>query len=75
MSNSKKDRNKSFREQLKKYLDIKGLDIIIVLSNGIEVELYKNREIINDEIVTFDKTHSEKRIPISQIKSVDLFAA
>jgi len=68
-------KNKNFKKILSKYLKIKGLDIILVLENGVEIELYKNRTMINDEIITFDKTHSETRIHISQIKSVDLFAA
>ena len=74
MIQKKIDKNK-FRKLLSKYLDIKGLDIIIVMEDGLEIELYKNRSIIDDEIVTFDKSNSEKRIPIAQIKSVDLFAA
>ena len=74
MIEKKIDKNK-FRKLLSKYLDIKGLDIIIVMEDGLEIELYKNRSIIDDEIVTFDKSNSEKRIPIAQIKSVDLFAA
>ena len=74
MIEKKIDKNK-FRKLLSKYLDIKGLDIIILMEDGLEIELYKNRSIIDDEIVTFDKSNSEKRIPIAQIKSVDLFAA
>ena len=74
MIQKKIDKNK-FRKLLTKYLDIKGLDIIIVMEDGCEIELYKNRSIIDDEIVTFDKSNSEKRIPIAQIKTVDLFAA
>ncbi len=73
MSRTKKSKN--FKKLLSKYLDIKGLDIILVMQDGIEIELYKNRSLEDDEIVTFDKTHSEKRIPLSQIKTVDLFAA
>ena len=74
MIQKKIDKDK-FRKLLSKYLDIKGLDIIIIMEDGLEIELYKNRSIVDDEIVTFDKSNSEKRIPISQIKSVDLFAA
>ena len=74
MIEKKIDKNK-FRKLLSKYLDIKGLDIIILMEDGLEIELYKNRSIVDDEIVTFDKSNSEKRIPIAQIKSVDLFAA
>ncbi len=66
---------KSFRELLEKYLEIKGLDIVVVLQDGTEVELYKNRELIDDVIITLEKGKEEKRIPIESIKSVDMFAA
>jgi len=66
---------KTFKELLGKYLEIKGLDIIIFLTDGDKVELYKNRDLVDDVIITYDKSHEEKRIPLSQIESVDLFAA
>ncbi len=70
-----KIKSKSFRELLEKYLEIKGLDIVVILNDGKEVELYKNREIIDDMIVTMDNYHNRQRIPISEVKSVDMFAA
>lgn len=70
-----KVKSKSFRELLEKYLDIKGLDIVVILNNGTEVELYKNREIIDDMIVTMDNYQNRQSIPISEVKSVDMFAA
>ncbi len=74
MKESKKKKN-SFREALEKYLDIKGLDIVVMLIDGNEVELHKNRTLIDDVIVTIDGNNRECRIPISHIKSVDLYAA
>ncbi len=71
----KKNKRKNFKQLLEKYLDIKGLDIIIILEDGKEIELYKNRSIIDDMIVTFDVDNGERKIPISRIKSVDLYAA
>jgi len=70
-----KIKSKSFRELLEKYLEIKGLDIVVVLNDGKEVELYKNREIIDDMIVTMDNYHNRQSIPISEVKSVGMFAA
>jgi len=70
-----KAKNKSFRELLEKYLEIKGLDIIVVLQDGSEVELYKHREIIDDIIIAMDKTNRTQEIPIKDVKSVDMFAA
>ncbi|MCU0847402.1 MAG: hypothetical protein MUD12_05900 [Spirochaetes bacterium] len=70
-----KNKKSNFRDLLRKYLDIKGLDIIIVTEDGREIELNKNRLLVDDEIVTFDKKNEEKRIPLSQIRSVDMYAA
>jgi len=66
---------KGFRELLEKYLDIKGLDIVVVMEDGTEIELYKNRELTKDMIITLEKGKEEKRIPIKDIKTVDMFAA
>jgi hypothetical protein len=71
----KKNKRKNFKQLLAKYLDIKGLDIIIVLEDGKEIELYKNRSIIDDMIVTFDVNNGERKIPLSRVKHVDLYAA
>jgi hypothetical protein len=71
----KKGKKKNFKQLLAKYLDIKGLDIILVLDDGMEIELYKNRSIIGDMIVTFDLDNGEKQIPLKQVKHVDMYAA
>lgn len=71
----KKARKKNFKQLLTKYLDIKGLDIILVLEDGNEIELYKNRSIVGDMIVTFDLDNGEKQIPLQQVKHVDMYAA
>ncbi|HNU90870.1 MAG TPA: hypothetical protein PKO25_03260 [Spirochaetota bacterium] len=70
-----KKKAKSFKTQLKKYLGIKGLDIVVYLRDGKSIELNKNRSLVKDHIVLVDKNNREMRIPISQIVSVDLFAA
>jgi hypothetical protein len=69
------NKNNTFREMLKKYIDIKGLDIILLMEDGIEIELHKNRKLINDEIIVVDKLIGERRYKLSKIKSVDLYAA
>jgi hypothetical protein len=70
-----KDTKDQFRTTLERYLGIKGLDIVVYLLDGKTVELFKNRSLIKDEIVMFDGTNREKRIPLSMVKSIDLFAA
>lgn len=75
MAQNSRKKPKSFKTVLEKYLKIKGLDIILVLEDGMEIELYKNRTLEDDVIVTFDTKHPERRIPLASIKSVDLYAA
>ncbi len=70
-----KKKAKSFKSQLRKYLGIKGLDIVVYLRDGKSIELNKNRVLVKDDIVLTDKNNREVKIPISQIISVDLFAA
>ncbi|MBN2157767.1 MAG: hypothetical protein JW807_00115 [Spirochaetes bacterium] len=72
---NKKHKKKSFKQLLTKYLDIKGLDIILVLEDGREIELYKNRSIVGDMIVTFDVNNGERKIPLKRVKHVDMYAA
>lgn len=63
-----------FKTLLKKYIDIKGLDIVVILEDGRQIELSKNRALIDNTIV-FEENKSEIHIPLSEIKSVDCFAA
>ncbi|HNR87539.1 MAG TPA: hypothetical protein PKM65_04305 [Spirochaetota bacterium] len=70
-----KRKKNNFKKLLQKYLKFKGLDIVIYTIDGTVIELNKNRTMIKDEIVVFDKYNREQRIPISLIKAVDLFAA
>ncbi len=67
--------NRDFKKMLKKYLGIKGLDIVIYLNDGKIIELEKNRHLVNNEIVIRDKRENELRIHLSSIKSVELYAA
>ena len=67
--------SKNFITMLKKYLAIKGLDIVVILKDGSEIELFKNRELIDNVIITLEKGKGEKKINLSDIKSVDMFAA
>lgn len=75
MKKTSKKPQKDFKTMLKKYLDIKGLDIVVVLEDGTEIELFKNRALIDDMIISLEKGKNELRIPLDKVKSVDCFAA
>lgn len=68
-------KKQKFKTLLNKYLKIKGLDIIVIMKDGKEIELNKNRKLVNNDIIYRDKHNSESKIPISKIQYVDFFAA
>ncbi len=70
-----KRKRHNFKSQLRKYLGIKGLDIVIHLIDGKAIELNKNRRLVKDMIIVIDKNNKEHKIPITKIKAVDLYAA
>jgi hypothetical protein len=70
----KKSTESKFIDTLRKYINIRGLDIIVYLESGEEIELHKNRTLLGDEIIIINKNR-ETRIPLADIKSIDLFAA
>jgi len=69
-----KNKTNSFIKQLKKYIAIKGLEIVIHLVNGEVIELQNNVHLEKNTIVIKNKNR-EFHIPISDIKSIDLYAA
>lgn len=71
----KKAKKNDFKDLLEKYIDIKGLDIIVYLSDGNQIELNKSRKMVKNSIIVIDGNNKEIRIPLSTIRSVDLYAA
>jgi len=67
--------NNNFKKLLKKYISIKGLDIVVYLEDGKIIELHKNRALVKNEIIVRDKNDREYRIQLSTIRSVELYAA
>lgn len=70
----KKTKSISFSKQLKKYISIKGLEMVIHLVNGEIIELHNNVRLEKNTIVVKNK-NNELYIPLSDIKSIDLYAA
>jgi len=70
----KKTKSISFNKQLKKYISIKGLEMVIHLVNGEIIELHNNVRLEKNTIVVKNK-NNEFYIPLSDIKSIDLYAA
>lgn len=70
----KKIKSYSFVNQLKKYISIKGLELVIHLVNGEIIELQNNVRLEKNNIIVKNK-NNEYQIPLSDIKSIDLYAA
>ncbi|TGJ99339.1 hypothetical protein EHO59_15865 [Leptospira semungkisensis] len=64
-----------FKEQLERYVNYRGIDIILHLKDGSVVELDKNRRLIGEEIVYFPEKSSPSKISLTMIQKADLFVA
>ena len=70
-----KTKKHDFKSLLNKYLDIKGLDVIVFLQNGKKIEINNSRKLVKNEIIFIDKSNKELRIPLYMIDSIDFYTA
>jgi len=68
------DQSTKFKSTLERYIHYRGIDIVLHLKDGQVVELDKNRQMEND-VVIGNLSEGVIRIPISEIKSADFYAA
>ena len=71
----RRKRRNDFKDLLDKYLSIKGLDVVVLMRDGKEVELYKHRRLEKNNIIYSDRTNAEMKIPLSHVESIDFYAA
>ncbi|EPG67052.1 hypothetical protein ACE5IS_07290 [Leptospira wolffii] len=64
-----------FKEQMERYVNYRGIDIILHLKDGSVIELDKNRRLIGEEIVYFPEKSSPTKVPLTMIQKADLFVA
>ncbi|EQA37630.1 hypothetical protein LEP1GSC047_3786 [Leptospira inadai serovar Lyme str. 10] len=69
------DRAKKFRATLERYINYRGIDIILTLKDGTIIELDKNRRMDGDIVIKNGSFGIEATIEISEIQKADFFAA
>ncbi|TGN08158.1 hypothetical protein [Leptospira ilyithenensis] len=68
------DKADKFKSTLERYIHYRGIDIVLHLKDGKVVELDKNRQMENDTVIG-NLAEGVVRIPITDIRSADFFAA
>ncbi len=71
MKNSKD----KFKSTLERYINYRGIDIILTLKDGTVIELDKNRKMDGDVVIKNGAFGIEATIEISSIQKADFFAA
>ncbi|EIE01518.1 MULTISPECIES: hypothetical protein [Leptospira] len=64
-----------FKEQMERYVNYRGIDIILHLKDGSIIELDKNRRLVGEEIVYFPQKANPSKISLTMIQKADLFVA
>jgi hypothetical protein len=65
----------NFKKILSRYVNYRGIDIVLHLKDGTIIELDKNRRLDGDVVIKNGKEGVVARIELSSIKKADFFAA
>lgn len=68
-------KRKSSKKTLARYIDYRGIDIVLHLKNGTVIELDKNRRLNGDVVIKNGKFGIVAEIEISEIQKAEFFAA
>jgi hypothetical protein len=64
-----------FKKVLSRYVNYRGIDIILYLKDGSVIELDKNRRIEGDYVIKNEREGVISRIELSDILKADFYAA
>ncbi|MCB1174710.1 MAG: hypothetical protein KDK39_14165 [Leptospiraceae bacterium] len=64
-----------FKQQLTRFIEFRGIDIMLYLKNGTVLELDKNRQLEGDMVVQRNRDGSENAVHLDDIVKADFFAA
>ena len=70
-----KMKDQDFRNQLKRFIPFRGIDIVLHLEDGSTLELDKNRQLEGDFIIKKNRSKTEMSIPLQDIIKADFYAA
>jgi hypothetical protein len=65
----------NFKKILSRYVNYRGIDIVLHLKDGTIIELDKNRRLDGDVVIKNGKEGVVARIELSEIQKADFFAA
>lgn len=65
----------NFKKQLGRFIEFRGIDIMLHLKDGTKLELDKNRQLQGDMIVKRNRDGSESAVHFDDILKADFFAA
>ena len=67
--------NPNFKKVLERYVNYRGIDIVLHLKDGTIIELDKNRRLEGDVVIKNGKEGIVAKIELSTIQKADFFAA
>ncbi len=67
--------DREFLKQLSRYIQYRGIDIVLHMRDGSTVELDKNRRMDGRMIICHSRTGGQEFIPVDDIRSAEFFAA
>lgn len=70
-----KMKDQDFRNQLRRFIPFRGIDIVLHLEDGSTLELDKNRQLEGDFIIKKNRSKTEMSIPLQDIIKADFYAA
>lgn len=69
------DKSTNFKTVLSRYVNYRGIDIVLYLKDGRIIELDKNRKMDGDSVIKNSRDGTVDKIALSDIKKADFFAA
>lgn len=69
------EKKELFKKTLERYINYRGIDIVLHLKDGSVIELDKNRLMNGDIVVKNDKDGVQIEIELENIQKADFFAA
>ncbi|EKR62923.1 MULTISPECIES: hypothetical protein [Leptospira] len=64
-----------FKNQLERYINYRGIDIVLYLKDGSRVELDRNRKMVGEQVVYFPSKNLTSAVEIASISRAEFFVA
>ena len=67
--------DRDFKQQLRRFIPFRGIDIVLHLEDGRILELDKNRQLEGDSIIKKNRGNIEMSIPLKEVVRAEFYAA